>query len=105
MQALLSQLPDFSSLGFVSLLGALMSAGYCIIATVLAALATPPKNVTYEPMVGLNGTEKLFSIFNGLSTIMFAVSVVSCMHAGAQYLHTCCCVCLHTVVLLAGIHM
>ena len=49
-------------------------AGYCTIATVLAALYKPAADVVYEPLVGQSPMERVFSIFNALSTMMFAVS-------------------------------
>jgi amino acid permease len=72
VQLVLSMLPDFSSLGVVSLLGALMSAGYCTIAVVLAATAKVPADVVYTPMIALSPIQKVFAMFNALSTIMFA---------------------------------
>ena len=74
LQLVLSQLPDFSSLGVVSLIGALMSLSYCAIAVVLAAMSKPPPDVDYAPLSGEKGPlQCVFAIFNALSTIMFAV--------------------------------
>jgi len=75
-QLILSQLPDFSSLGLVSLLGALMSVGYCVIAAALAIMHGPAPNVDYSPLAGSQSVQqKIFSIFTALSTLMFAVSL------------------------------
>ena len=77
LQLVLSQLPDFSSLGIVSLVGALMSLGYCAIAVVLSLMLKPAADVTYTPLAneaGGSAMEKAFAVFNALSTIMFAVS-------------------------------
>lgn len=77
LQLVLSQLPDFSSLGIVSLVGALMSLGYCAIAVVLSLMLKPAADVTYAPLAneaGGSAMEKAFAVFNALSTIMFAVS-------------------------------
>lgn len=68
-QLLLSQLPDFSALGAVSLLGAAMSAGYCGIAVVLSALHSPEPGASYNPV---KSKGQVFDVFNALSTIMFA---------------------------------
>lgn len=65
-------LPDFSSLGFVSLVGAVMSAGYCTIAVGLSAATKRDPNISYEPLQGVSGAESVFTVFNALSTIMFA---------------------------------
>ena len=72
-QLLLSQLPDFSSLGVVSLIGAIMSATYCSIAVALSLMATPPPDVDYAPLA--NSTSRagaVFDVFNALTTVLFA---------------------------------
>lgn len=76
LQVLLSQLPDFSSLGVVSLLGALMSVGYCAIATGLAAAYRPEVAPDYSNPLPDNSamsvTNRIIDIFAAISTILFA---------------------------------
>lgn len=49
------------------------TAGYCIIAVVLAAMHCPAPGIDYTPLVDQTAYERVFSVFNALTTIMFAV--------------------------------
>jgi hypothetical protein len=71
-QVLLSLLPDFSSLGFVSALGALMSICYCMIATGLAAAYKPAGPVDYAPVHDTPVTQRVFDVFAAITTMLFA---------------------------------
>jgi hypothetical protein len=71
-QILLSQLPDFSALGFVSALGALMSVCYCAIATGLAAAYRPAGPVDFSPKHDTPVEQRVFDIFAAITTMLFA---------------------------------
>jgi hypothetical protein len=67
------QLPSFDHIRFVSLLGALMSAAYCIIAVVMSATVKPGPEVNYSPAaVARSPVERVMGIFNALTTVLFA---------------------------------
>ncbi|KAI8470818.1 MAG: transmembrane amino acid transporter protein-domain-containing protein [Monoraphidium minutum] len=75
LQILLSQLPDFGSLGFVSALGSLMSVGYCTIATGLAAAYRPEVRPAYSVPLDTSAsgmTHRVIDVFAAISTILFA---------------------------------
>jgi len=71
-QLLLSQVPDFHSLWWVSLLGAVMSIGYCSIAAG-ASLAAAIGNETAPPTTrpGESEADRVFGAFNALGGIAF----------------------------------
>ncbi|GBF95714.1 lysine histidine transporter 1-like [Raphidocelis subcapitata] len=72
-QVLLSQLPEFAHLGWVSALGAVMSVGYCAIATGLAAAYRPPKGTIYTPLAeAKTPAERVVDVFGAIGTILFA---------------------------------
>jgi amino acid permease len=73
LQMALSMLPNFDDIRFVSLLGALMSFAYCLIAMVMSATVIRPGTVTYDP-VKLNRStlDTVMGIFNAMTTIFFA---------------------------------
>jgi len=71
-QILLSQLPDFSSLGWVSMLGAVCSIGYSAIATGLAGAHGREANITYAPAKESNPLNEAINVFAAISTILFA---------------------------------
>jgi hypothetical protein len=57
----------------VSLLGALMSAAYCIIAIVMSATVRPGPSVNYNPAaVHRSPVERVMGIFNAMTTVFFA---------------------------------
>ena len=67
------QLPNFSDLSVVSLLGAVMSIGYCTIAVAMAATVRPGPEVQYDPGTVPRGQlERIMGVFNALTTILFA---------------------------------
>ncbi|KAL4442421.1 hypothetical protein ABPG77_005005 [Micractinium sp. CCAP 211/92] len=71
-QLLLSQVPDFHSLWWVSLLGALMSCGYCGIAVVMSIITA--KNNPQPPNTSLDGLSRadlVFGVFNALGGVAF----------------------------------
>lgn len=73
LQLVLSLLPSFDDLRWVSALGALMSALYCGIAVGTSASVMPDANVSYNPMaVERSPVERLFGVFNALSAVFFA---------------------------------
>ncbi|KAI8470815.1 MAG: amino acid transmembrane transporter [Monoraphidium minutum] len=76
LQVLLSQLPDFTSLGFVSALGAVMSIGYCTIATGLAAAYRAEERPAYTVPLPDHSpatvVARVMDIFAAISTILFA---------------------------------
>jgi hypothetical protein len=51
-----------------------MSVGYCSVAIWLSLARGPSADVDYTPLKGQSATQKVFSIFAALSTLMFAVS-------------------------------
>jgi aerobic-type carbon monoxide dehydrogenase small subunit (CoxS/CutS family) len=57
---------------WISLLGALMSCGYCTIATVMSAVHAarhgPAANTTHD---GLSTADRVFSVFNALGGVAF----------------------------------
>lgn len=83
-QALLSQLPDFSSLGWVSLLGAACSVGYSAIATGLAAAHGRAAGgaAAYAPRLAADPLRRAVDVFAAISTILFAYGGVSWLCVG-----------------------
>ena len=92
LQLFLSQIPDFHSLWWVSLLGAIMSVGYCSIAAgaSIAEAASPttsvvgapapapvsessmsPEAASYMPIAVRSTADKVFGIFNALGSVAF----------------------------------
>jgi amino acid permease len=71
-QLLLSQVPDFHSLWWISLLGAAMSVGYCSIAAA-ASTATGIENTEPPPMTRPNESkaDHFFGVLNALGGIAF----------------------------------
>ena len=72
LQLGLSMLPDFGDLSVVSLLGALMSIGYCTIAAVMCFTSKPGADVSYDPSHGRSTADMVFGVFNALTTVLFA---------------------------------
>uniref|UniRef100_A0A383VWF1 Amino acid transporter transmembrane domain-containing protein n=1 Tax=Tetradesmus obliquus TaxID=3088 RepID=A0A383VWF1_TETOB len=74
VQLMLSMLPTFNELSMVSLLGAVMSVAYCVIAIVMSARVHPAKGtVNYAPeAVERTPIERTMGIFNALTTVLFA---------------------------------
>lgn len=72
VQLLLSQVPDFHSLWWISLLGAVMSCGYCSIAIAMsgahAAAHGPSTDLRHE---GLSTADRVFGVFNALGGVAF----------------------------------
>jgi hypothetical protein len=68
------QIPGFTELSIVSLLGALMSVAYCTIAVAMSGTVQPPHgSVNYEPLAfERSGLERTMGIFNALTSILFA---------------------------------
>lgn len=67
------QLPSFNDLRFVSLLGALMSGAYCIIAIAMSATVRPGPSVNYIPAnVQRSLLERIMGVFNAMTTVFFA---------------------------------
>lgn len=57
----------------ISLLGALMSAAYCIIAVVMSATVRPGPDVNYNPaVVARSPVARVMGVFNALTTVFFA---------------------------------
>ncbi|PRW51175.1 Lysine histidine transporter 1 [Chlorella sorokiniana] len=72
LQLLLSQAPDFHSLWWISLLGALMSCGYCSIAIVMSSLhAAKHGPATQWRHEGISQADRVFSVFNALGSVAF----------------------------------
>ncbi len=72
-QLLLSLVPNFSELAWVSLMGSVMSGFYSIMGTVLAGVYPDAPNVNYQPQdVGRTTAQTFFGVFNALSTVAFA---------------------------------
>jgi hypothetical protein len=71
-QLLLSQVPDFHSLWWISLLGAVMSIGYCSIAAA-ASTAAAIENTIPLPTTRLEESQadRVFGVFNALGGIAF----------------------------------
>eukprot|EP00879_Flechtneria_rotunda_P025399 GHRR01026990.1.p1 GENE.GHRR01026990.1~~GHRR01026990.1.p1 ORF type:complete len:290 (-),score=71.50 GHRR01026990.1:290-1159(-) len=74
MLCCLLQLPSFNDLSLVSLLGAVMSLAYCIIAVVMSAISHgSAQAIVYDPAaVPRAPIERVMGIFNALTTILFA---------------------------------
>eukprot|EP00882_Tetradesmus_deserticola_P022414 GHRQ01024318.1.p1 GENE.GHRQ01024318.1~~GHRQ01024318.1.p1 ORF type:complete len:288 (-),score=46.80 GHRQ01024318.1:497-1360(-) len=74
VQLLLSLLPSFNELSIVSLLGAIMSVAYCIIAVAMSARVHPDKaTMNYAPeLVERTPIERTMGIFNAITTVLFA---------------------------------
>ncbi len=67
------QVPNFSELGWVSLMGAIMSAFYSVVATVLSGVHPDAPDVSYSPGdMGKPEVDMFFGIFGALSTVAFA---------------------------------
>jgi hypothetical protein len=57
----------------ISLLGAIMSAAYCLIATVASATVKPAPDVNYSPAnIVETPVERAMGVFNALTTVLFA---------------------------------
>lgn len=71
VQLLLSQVPDFHSLWWVSLVGGIMSIGYCAIAAgaSIAAVVNGVENIEYR--TGESSADKAFGIMNSLGGVAF----------------------------------
>eukprot|EP00775_Hariotina_reticulata_P008259 gene8259-8447_t len=73
VQLILSQLPNFDDISLVSLLGALMSFAYCLIAVVMSGTVIKPGSVSYDPAAVPRSTlSNVMGIFNAMTTIFFA---------------------------------
>ncbi|KAF8067258.1 acyl-protein thioesterase 1 [Scenedesmus sp. PABB004] len=74
LQLLLSLLPSFNELSLVSLLGALVSLGYCTIAVAMSATVNPPRgSVNYDPAaVPRSDLSRVMGIFNAITSVLFA---------------------------------
>jgi hypothetical protein len=67
------QLPSLHDARLVSLLGALMSAAYCIIAIVMSATVQRSAAVNYSPAaVQRSPIERVMGVFNAMTTVFFA---------------------------------
>ena len=67
------QMPSLHDARLVSLLGALMSAAYCIIAVVMSATIKPGSEVNYDPAkVPHSNLTRIMGIFNAMTTVFFA---------------------------------
>jgi hypothetical protein len=53
-------------------MGALMSMGYCTIATVMSAMHRPEADVTYVPRPEATSTNFVFDVLNAITTMLFA---------------------------------
>ncbi|GBF95712.1 lysine histidine transporter 1-like [Raphidocelis subcapitata] len=76
-QVLLSQLPEYTHLGWVSAFGALMSIGYCAIATGLAAAyrvqgGGPAASYVSSTLTEPSPVKRVINIFAAMSTVLFA---------------------------------
>ncbi|KAI3427219.1 hypothetical protein D9Q98_007154 [Chlorella vulgaris] len=72
VQLLLSQVPDFHSLWWISLLGAAMSCGYCTIAVVLSSMqASRDGAAPHELPSELSTADRVFGVFNALGGVAF----------------------------------
>jgi hypothetical protein len=71
---LLLQIPGFTELSIVSLLGAMMSVAYCTIAVAMCGTVQPPAgSVNYSTMaIERTSFERTMGIFNALTSILFA---------------------------------
>jgi hypothetical protein len=71
---LLLQIPGFTELSIVSLLGAMMSVAYCTIAVAMSGTVKPAAgSVNYDTLaIERSGFERTMGIFNALTSILFA---------------------------------
>jgi hypothetical protein len=96
LQVLLSQLPDFSSLGWVSAVGAAMSVAYSAIGTGLAAAHKSDVRPSYVPKRGANGWATAVEVFAAISTVLFAYGELECVLLLPCCIALCkCCRALH----------
>lgn len=66
-------MPSLHDARLVSLLGALMSAAYCIIAVGMCATIRPGPNVNYDPAkMPISTLARVMGIFNAMTTVFFA---------------------------------
>lgn len=73
LQFLLSMLPSMHDVRLVSLLGALMSAAYCLIAVAMSASVKHTTPVNYDPaQVERSTIARIMGIFNAMTTVFFA---------------------------------
>jgi len=73
LQVLLSMLPSLHDARLISLLGALMSASYCLIAIVMSATVRPGPDINYSPAaVQRTPLERVMGVFNAMTTVLFA---------------------------------
>lgn len=73
LQVFLSMMPSLHDARLSSLLGALMSAAYCIIAVAMSATVKPGPEVNYNPAaVQRSSIDNVMGIFNAMTTIFFA---------------------------------
>jgi len=73
LQVLLSMLPSLHDARLISLLGALMSASYCLIAIVMSGTVRPGPEVNYNPAaVQRTPIERVMGVFNAMTTVLFA---------------------------------
>jgi len=72
IQLFLSQIPNFSGLAYVSAVGVVTCVVYTFLSIILSANNRLPSDVvSYEP-VGTSPVDRVFGIFNSLTTIAFA---------------------------------
>lgn len=70
-QLLLSQVPDFHSLWWISLLGALMSIGYCLIAVIMSIIQAADGSEVVFSRGEESQADRIFGVFNALGGIAF----------------------------------
>ena len=71
LQLFLSQVPDFHSLWWVSLLGGVMSIGYCAIAAGASVAAAVRGDEPVENRVNESTADKVFGVLNALGGVAF----------------------------------
>ncbi|KIZ06857.1 hypothetical protein MNEG_1089 [Monoraphidium neglectum] len=71
-EAILSQVPNFTKLGWVSAVGAFASLAYSTIAWVLPLVYGSAANVSYGPKPDRTTAQVVFGVFNALANIAFA---------------------------------
>ncbi|KAJ7566418.1 hypothetical protein O6H91_02G102100 [Diphasiastrum complanatum] len=69
---LVAQLPNLNSVAYVSLVGAIMSVGYCTMVWTLSLSKDRPQGVSYAIVKPGSSTATVFSILNALGIIAFA---------------------------------
>jgi len=71
-QVVLAQVPNFHQLWYVSVVGALMSAGYCLIASVAASMRAGDEAPSFARRADHSSADAAFGVLASIGTVMFS---------------------------------